>query len=604
MNDFDAPFPQNCYQPPRATAFRILLKATVCALAVFGLLFILLLVLLAGFVGSDGRVKAVVPPQAIMTINFDDHFGEMRGDDLLTELAEIKSQSFYDLVKAINLAADDNRIKAVVATIGSSPLGMAQIEDIRQSIAAFRKSGKKAYLFSSGMGSFGNGTGEYLLASAFDEIWMQPGTDIGLTGIDIEVPFLRGLLDKIGITPEFYARHEYKTAMTSLVSKDFTAPYKAELTKLGSQVFATLLKNIAAARNIDAGLLRQLIDKAPLSAKEALAENLIDYIGYRSEMIDKVKENTGGELMPVETYIAEKGDGRLSLPTIAYLVLDGVISEGVSSANPIQGEGVIGAETVAEELEAIGDNENVRVLVIRINSPGGSYTASSQIWHAVKRLKIKRQIPVIISMGDYAASGGYFVALAGDKLIAEPLTLTGSIGVLGGKMVLAGLWQKLDINWGEVKFGTNAGILSANRSFSESEKTVFNKSLDLIYKDFTLKVSQARDISLKDLDKLARGRVLTGQEAVAAKLVDELGGINEALAAAKAAGGIKDGDKFTVAYYPRPKTLQQKLAELINGGPRIKAEKVISQIGLDIKQLNMLQRLQHDAVLPPFTINY
>ena len=170
MNDFDAPFTQNCYQPPRATAFRILLKATVCALAVFGLLFILLLALLAGFVGSDGRVKAVVPPQAIMTINFDDHFGEMRGDDLLTELAEIKAQSFYDLVKAINLAADDDRIKAVVATIGSSPLGMAQIEDIRQSIAAFRKSGKKAYLFSSGMGSFGNGTGEYLLASAFDEI--------------------------------------------------------------------------------------------------------------------------------------------------------------------------------------------------------------------------------------------------------------------------------------------------------------------------------------------------------------------------------------------------------------------------------------------------
>ena len=162
----------------------------------------------------------------------------------------------------------------------------------------------------------------------------------------------------------------------------------------------------------------------------------------------------------------------------------------------------------------------------------------------------------------------------------------------------------LDINWEEIKFGDNAGILSTNRGFNKSEKSAFNKSLDRIYEDFTLKVSQARGISPEALDKLARGRVWTGQDAVEVKLVDELGGISEALAVAKAAGGIREGDNFTVAYYPRPKTLQQKLAEVIGGGPRIKTEKVISEIGLDIKWLNVLKRLQYDAVLPPFTINY
>ena len=244
-----------------------------------------------------------------------------------------------------------------------------------------------------------------------------------------------------------------------------------------------------------------------------------------------------------------------------------------------------------------------RKLLLRINSPGGSYTASAEIWNALSRLKEKRKLPIVVSMGDYAASGGYFIALPGDKILAEASTVTGSIGVLGGKMVLAGLWDKLEINWGEVKFGDNAGILSANHKFSEREKEVFNRSLDNVYRDFTAKVAAARNISPEKMDKLARGRVWTGIQAVENGLADEIGGIDRAVAYAKQLGGIPPKSRFGIAYYPKAKTLQEKIAELVGGGPKISVNKVINQMGLDIESVNVLKRLQYETVLPPFKLD-
>ena len=604
MSEFKTPFPKSNYSKKKTNKIKILLKVVIGAFALMGAVFALILVGVVTLIGSAGKMNMPLPKQSVLVINFDDYYGESRSDDLLTELAEVKQYSFYDLVQAIHSAANDSRVKAIAAQISSSPLGLAQIEELRQAVADFQKSGKKAYIFSAGMGNFGNGTGEYLLASAFGEIWMQPNTDIGITGVNIEVPFVRGLLDKIGVQPEFYARHEYKTAMTSVMREDFTPPYKEELKKLGTSVFENVVQNVAASRGVSEKLVKKLINEAPLAAEDALQNGLIDVLGYRADMEDKIKTDTDAELVPIDAYIAENREGSSSLPAVAYMVLEGVISEGTSSLPPMSSEAVIGADSVAEELEAMAKDENLKVLVLRINSPGGSYTASKQIWHDVLRLKEKKKIPVVISMGDYAASGGYFVAMAGDRLFADPLSLTGSIGVLGGKMVLSGLWQKLDVNWGEIKFGQNAGILSANRPFSDSEKAIFNKSLDKVYEDFTLTVSKARNISLAELDKLARGRVWTGVGAKEVGLVDEVGGISEALEAAKNMAEIKPGEPFRVAYYPRAKTLQQKLAEVVGGGTQIRTERLISEIGLDIQTINMLKRLQYNAVLPPFLFHY
>ena len=604
MSEKLTPFPKDTAKRKKKLAVRILIKSLVYAFAIFGILFILLLLVILGLLRQKPGRATTIPRQTVLKINFDEAYREVRSDNLLTEISEVSPLSFYDLVKAINLAAIDDRVKVLVGRVGNSPLGLAQIQELRQAVATFRSKGKKAYIFSAGFGSFGGGTSEYYLASAFDEIWMQPNTDLGLTGIAMEVPFFRKLLDKVGIKPEFYARHEYKNAMASVLDERMSEPFRQEMLRLGGTILAQTVSDISAARGLSEEDVNRLINRAPLFAAEALEAKLIDRIGYEPELFDEIQKTVSGEVVEISDYASVIRDGRKGLPKVAVLVADGVINEGKSIDNPLQGEATVGAATVTEQLNEIARDKNVKALLLRVNSPGGSYAASNEIWYALNKLKKERQIPVVVSMGNYAASGGYFIALPGDKIIAEPSTITGSIGVLGGKMVLNGLWQKLDINWEALRFGSNAGILSMNTGFSESEKDIFNKSLDNAYEDFTLKVSQARKIDVAKMDELARGRIWTGSGALKNGLIDDIGGFNKALGIAKELAGIKPEDKFTIAYYPKQKTLQEKISEVLGTAPMVAAKKVKADLGLDIESLTVLKRMQYDAVLLPFVMKY
>lgn len=604
MSEKLTPFPKDTAKRKKKLAVRILIKSLVYAFAIFGILFILLLLVILGLLRQEPGRATTIPRQTVLKINFDEAYREVRSDNLLTEISEVSPLSFYDLVKAINLAAIDDRVKVLVGRVGNSPLGLAQIQELRQAVATFRSKGKKAYIFSAGFGSFGGGTSEYYLASAFDEIWMQPNTDLGLTGIAMEVPFFRKLLDKVGIKPEFYARHEYKNAMASVLDERMSEPFRQEMLRLGGTILAQTVSDISAARGLSEKDVNRLINRAPLFAAEALEAKLIDRIGYEPELFDEIQKTVSGEVVEISDYASVIRDGRKGLPKVAVLVADGVINEGKSIDNPLQGEATVGAATVTKQLNEIARDKNVKALLLRVNSPGGSYAASNEIWYALNKLKKERQMPVVVSMGNYAASGGYFIALAGDKIIAEPSTITGSIGVLGGKMVLNGLWQKLDINWEALRFGNNAGILSMNTVFSESEKDIFNKSLDDVYEDFTLKVSQARKIDAAKMDELARGRIWTGSGALKNGLIDDIGGFNKALGIAKELAGIKPEDKFTIAYYPKQKTLQEKISEVLGTAPMVAAKKVKADLGLDIESLTVLKRMQYDAVLLPFVMKY
>lgn len=604
MDKFETPFPNTTKSRKKALATKILMRSVIYSFAIFGLLFIILLFVILGMLGQDSGITKVVPNKAIVVIDFDENYPEVRNDDLFSELSETPSMSFYDLIKTINLAALDHKVKAIIGNVSVSNLGMAQIEDLRDSIATFRKTGKKAYLYSTGFGSFGKGTSEYYLATAFDEIWMQPSTEVGITGIDMEVPFVKGLLDKIGVNPEFYTRHEYKSAVSSFVNKDFTPEFKNEMERLGGGLYQQIVKGISATRGIDEEVVKTLINEAPIMAQDAMAKKLIDQVAYKPELIEKVMDETDAEMIDVLDYSLNIKEGGKNKPTIALVVVEGVISEGKSASNPLQGEAIAGADTIVKQLDVIAQDKNVKALVLRVNSPGGSYTASNEIWYAIKRMSDKKKIPVVVSMADYAASGGYFIALAGEYIFAEPSTITGSIGVLGGKMVMSGLWEKLEINWGEIKFGENAGILSANRNFNATEKAFFNRSLDNIYQDFTTKVSEARDINMVELDKVARGRVWIGAEALKVKLVDAIGGINEAIAKAKELGGIKPKTRFNITYYPKKKTFQEKLAQMLGSGPKISVNKVVNDLGFESNDINMLKRMKYNAVLPPVKISY
>lgn len=605
MTDFNTPFPEvKKKNKKKIFAARLLLRSLIYSFAIFGILFILLLFVVLNLLRQDGGRVQPVPVSALLTIDFDAPYSETRGDNLMAEVAGgVRSQTFLDLITAINVAAADSRVKAIAANVSISPLGLAQIQDLRDTIKNFRSSGKKAYLFSSGFGSFGRGTKEYYLATAFDKIVMAPNSEAGITGISIEIPFFRKALDKIGVTPEFYRRYEYKSAMNPLTDFQMSKPYREEMNRMGGSIFGRFVADASVARGVDEKEFKKLVDKAPLPADDALKSGLIDKISYRDDWQKALEKEYKAEPIAVWDYVGNISVYGKGVQSVAFLVIDGVIAEGESYVGSIRDEVVTGADTVLKQLEEISEDKDVKALIVRVNSPGGAYGASDDIWHALEQLKVRKKVPVIVSMSDYAASGGYFVALAGDKIIAEPSTITGSIGVLGGKMVLEQFWKKIGVNWNMVNFGENAGILSSNSKFSNKEKMIFNKSLDLVYEDFTSKVSAARRINKKDLDKLARGRVWTGEDALKHNLIDGIGGIETALAEALKAAKIKPSEKFRILYYPKEKTLQEKIRQLVNGGRGVYMSGTLGSFSSELNELKQLNRLRYDAVLPPLRIN-
>ena len=572
-------------------------KTVIFTFAGVGFIFILILLGVAGLVNSKGGLGRI-PDKAILNIDFNLAYAEERQDDLFAEFTNQSVYSVFDLVRAINIAATDDRVKAIKASLNQTSLSLAQIQDISEALAYFKSKGKKTYMFSTGFGAFGQGTKEYYLAAFFDEIWMQPHSDIGITGVDIEVPFFKNIFDKIGVEPEFYTRYEYKTAVASLLNSDFTPTYKDEIEKLGRGLFDELTGGIAHNRSLNFDDVHTLINNAPLSAKEGLDANLADYIGYRYEMNAALENLYQAEDYPMSDYMGHINDtDDEKLPQIAFLVLEGMIEDGESSNNPLN-DAIIGSETVLAQVEELKKIKNLKALVLRINSPGGSYTASDEIRAALVDLKKQKNIPIVVSMSTYAASGGYFLSIAGDYILADPATITGSIGVLGGKFVLSRLIDKLNIHFGDVKFGQNAGILSMNHKFSESERVVFEKSLDEVYTDFTSKVSEMRHIPLENLDQVARGRIWLGRDAMNIGLVDENGGLQRAISKAREMANIEADEKFVIQYYPRRETFQEKLTRFIESGGGLPMMKALG----DMDELKVLYRLKHDAVLPPMLL--
>ena len=589
----------------RHTAVKILLKSVIWAFALFGLLFILLLAVLFGLLRVDvGGAAAPLPEKIVLQIDFDAALAETRQDSLMTGLYGGSGASFFELSQVIAAAGTDDGVAAIAGRVGISDLSLAQVQELRSLIKQFRAGGKKAYLFSDGFGAFGGGTAEYYLASAFDEIIMQPGSEAGITGIGIEIPFLRRLLDKVGIMPEFYARYEYKNAFASFTDISMTALMKKELERLGGDLFNQVVADIAADRGIEPDRLTRLIDEAPLDAGRALREKLIDKTEYQEEMLARLEKEYDAGRADWTDYLTVLRPVGKGAPVIALIVLEGEIAAGDSILPSWEGEPVAGAASFISQLQDIAEIDKLKALVVRIDSPGGSYTAADAMRQALADFKEKTGVPVVVSMSSYAASGGYFAALPADKILAQPATLTASIGVLGGKPVLSGLWDKIGVSWDGVYFGSNAGVLSLNRPFNASEKKAFNRSLDNVYQDFTAKVAAARHIEPEALDRLARGRVFSGRQAAENGLIDALGGYKEAFVEAMRLAEIDVNTPVRVEVFPRPKTMQEKIAELMNATPLAAAQKLKMQIGLDKDTFGVLKRLKYDAVMPPMEITY
>jgi protease IV len=449
-------------------------------------------------------------------------------------------------------AAGDRRVRGLVASIGGR-IGLAQAQELRDAVAAFRTSGKPAVAWAESFGEFGHGTVPYLLASGFDEVWLQPSGDVGLTGITVEVTFARRALDQLGVQPQLSRRHEYKNAVDRLVERGFTDAYRQAADRLAESAYEQVVAAVADARRLPPQRVRELIDRAPLLATEARDAGLVDRLGYRDEVYTELRARLGGDLEL--RYLARyrpPGDrprrvdnavGRLARrvagrpePVVALVSGAGVIRQGRSGRSPLSAP-AMGSATVGAALRAAGRDDRVRAVVLRVNSPGGSYVACDSIWREVGRLRAAGT-PVVVSMGEVAASGGYYVSMAASVIVAEPGTITGSIGVFAGKVVMTGLLDRLGLDTDAVARGRHARILSTRRGFDEGEWRALEAWLDHIYADFVAKVAAGRRLPVEQVDAVARGRVWTGADALERGLVDELGGLERAAAAARQRAGL------------------------------------------------------------------
>ena len=527
-------------------------------LAFFG--FIFLLAIAAG--GKPG-----VPGSIVLELDLNEPLPEQVPEDSLAGAFGQKATTVRDVLDALEKAAKDDRVKALLVRV-DQPGSMATVQELRDAVKAFRASGKKAIAFTDTFGEVGNATGAYYLASAFDEVYIQPSGDVNLTGLSFETPFARDAFAKLGVQPRIGQRHEYKNAVNIYTEQTFTAPHREAMEKLLSSLYGQIVRGIAEGRKLSKDEVKALIDRAPLLGQAALDAKLVDGLLYRDEVLEKVKKEAGdgAKLLFADKYLERVGrPNQLGDSTIALVYGVGGIARGKSDSNPLSGEQGFGGDSVALALRKATEDSKVKAIVFRVDSPGGSYVASDTVRREVQRARDAGK-PVIVTMGTYAASGGYFVAMDADRIVAQPGTVTGSIGVFGGKVVTADFWSKLGINWETIALGKDATLYNTDLDFTPEQLAKNEAMLDRIYADFTEKAAKGRNLPLEELQAAAKGRVWTGEDALANKLVDALGGYPKALELAREAAKLPKDAEVRVQVYPRKKQTAEILSEMLGGG--------------------------------------
>jgi protease-4 len=476
-------------------------------------------------------------------------------DPLSAILARRKTQ-LPDILEGLRRARQDDRVRALVAKVGGARIGLARMQEIREAVSRFRESGKLTVAWAETFGEFTGGNVPYYLATAFDRIYLQPSGSVGITGVAVEHLFLHDALAKLGISFESGKRYEYKSAADQLTERGFTGPAREAAQRLAASVAEQISAAIAERRGKTADDARALLDRGPFLAEEALAEGLVDALGYRDEVYAAVRKEAGKDA--TLQYVARYQRAHLlaqrarKLPNprerfVAVIYASGPIRQGRTNRSPLGGS-AMGSDTVAAALRSARSDDRVRAVVLRVNSPGGSAVASDTIWREVVRVRAKGK-PVVVSMSDVAASGGYYIAMAADVIVAQPGTITGSIGVIMGKPVLEQAYERVGITTDSVTVGTGATMFNPAHPFTQDEWDRINTWLDAIYRDFTHKAAEGRRMPVERMHELARGRVWTGADAAANGLVDELGGMAAAAEIARRRAGLPADAPLRV--YPR-----------------------------------------------------
>lgn len=479
----------------------------------------------------------------LLELDLSEELLEAPPTDPLGMVQAARRTSLRAVVEGLAAAARDPRVHGLIAKVGGR-LPLARAQELHRAVRGFRESGKPAIAWAETFGEFAPGTAGYLLATGFAEIWLQPSGDLGLVGVSVQGVFLRGALEALGVDPQLDRRYEYKNAADLFLQRGFTEGHREASARLAASAYEQVVGAVAQARGLTEEAVRAVIDRAPLTAGEALDARLVDRLGYRDEAYAAIRARVGAEprLVYLNRYRPPRPGGplrrltRRSRPAVALVHVHGAIRLGRAGRSPLTGAAA-GSDTVTAALRAAVRDDGARAVVLRVNSPGGSYAASDAIWREVQRSRQAGK-PVVVSMGDLAASGGYFVSMAADKILALPGTLTGSIGVLGGKFAVPDLLDRLRIGHDTVDEGRHAGMFRPARRYTDEEWQRLQDWLDRVYDDFVAKVAAGRGLAVERAQELARGRVWTGADARERGLVDELGGLRRAGDLARELAGL------------------------------------------------------------------
>lgn len=539
-----------------------------------------------------GKKQKSMPDRAVLELELSGMISENRTSAPFPFNIVNQGLSLYDIIHTLDVAASDPHVKGLLVNLGPTSLGLAQVQDLRDAVARFRAKGKFALIHTDTFGEMVGGTLPYYLASAFDEIALQNMGSLAFVGMSMETPYAKRLLDEWQVVPRFAKREEFKGLHETFTQEHMGEASRTELTALLQDIMGQVITDVAKERELSLEEVTHMTQSPPLyHAEEARRRGLLDQVAYYDTFAIYARKKAGpqGALFPFERYAAlvkDRHTFKNQEPTIALVFAEGKIQRAPSSTPvPFMPSGTVAADELKDIFDDILDPENHKpaAIVLRIDSPGGEPTPSETIWRLLMRAR-EAKIPVVVSMGNMAASGGYWIATAADKIVAQGATITGSIGVAGGKIVLDQLWRRFGVEWGAVSTSPNANALSPNVDFTPEQWQVFNEQLDYTYTYFLHRVSKGRNLSAEKTHEVAKGRVWTGRQALELGLVDKIGDLHSAIALAESLAGLDKAAPTHVVRYPRSHPLGGILGALSPFMDRASVKEMFTGLAKDASQ--------------------
>lgn len=547
--------------------FLITVAGVITGLLIFGVIFFLIIpmIMIAAVTSTmqtgEHKASADAAERIVLTLDLrEPRLDQPSG----APFAFAEAAPLTKVVETLARAENDDKVKGLYIRANEFGMPPAQAAEIRQAILSFRESGKYVLAHSQGFNS--TSVIPYMAVSAADEIWMQDTSQFAATGMSSEAMFLGGAFEKFDAQSQIFQIAEYKNAANTYNETGFTEAHRESLTSMLTSLYNTALSAAAADRATDPRALRALIEDGPYSAEAAVEAGLADRMGQAIEAENYLLQKAGEDasLIELADYARTAEKAFNSGPTIAFVGGQGAIVTGdtLDYTGPFGGGDYMGSDTVAAAILEAAEDDDVKAIVFRVDSPGGNVVASDQIWDAVERAQAAGK-PVVVSMGSLAASGGYYVSAGADRILALPNTLTGSIGIFGGKIVTDGTLELVGLNVEPLSVGGEfAGAYTSQRLFTPYQAEAVRESLENGYLEFTSRVAEGRDMDLDLVQQIAKGRVWTGQQALERGLVDELGGLRAAIGAAKELAGIEADESITLKTYPHELTEWQKFQRL------------------------------------------